>query len=173
VLEGVGALKVLAPEAVAVAKAQYFPTLNGSFSQSWSGTDIGKLGNSWAARLSLNWPLFNGFTREGNVTRSNVSRESAEAQAEDTRRQASAQLTQQLATLESSRSQIGIAQTSLAAAQEDLRVVQERYRLGAATIVDVLTSQQTLDQAEVNYIRARLDFLVARAQLEALLGRSL
>jgi len=39
--------------------------------------------------------------------------------------------------------------------------------------VDVLTSQITLDQSEVDVIRAGLDFLVARAQLEALLGRTL
>jgi outer membrane protein len=147
--------------------------LTGSFSQNWSGTDVGALDDAWSARLSLNWSLFNGFTREANLTRSAVSRESAEAQADDARRQASAQLTQQLAVLESSRAQIAIAEATLVASQEDLRVVQERYRLGAATIVDVLTSQVTLDQAEVDSIRARLDFLVARAQLEALLGRTL
>jgi len=162
-----------AAASVAVARAAYFPTLTGTFSQSWSGTDIGALDDAWSARLSLQWSLFNGFVREANLTRSAVSRESAEAQADDARRQASAQLTQALATLESSRAQIAIAVASLAAAQEDLRVVQERYRLGAATIVEVLTSQVTLDQAEVDAIRARLDFLVARAQLEALLGRAL
>jgi len=43
----------------------------------------------------------------------------------------------------------------------------------AATIVEVLTSQVTLDDAEIALIRARRDFLVARAQLEALLGREL
>jgi outer membrane protein len=162
-----------AAASVAVARAQYFPTLRGTFSQNWSGTDLDRLGSSWAARLSLNWSIFNGFAREGSITRSTVSRENAQAQADDTRRQASAQLTQQLAILEGSRAQIDIAQASLAAAQEDLRVVQERYRLGAATIVDVLTSQITLDQSEVDLIRSRLDFLVARAQLEALLGRAL
>lgn len=162
-----------AAASVAVARSQYFPTLRGTFSQNWSGTDLDRLGSSWAARLSLNWSIFNGFAREGTITRSNVSRENAQAQADDARRQASAQLTQQLAILAGSRAQIDIAQASLAAAQEDLRVVQERYRLGAATIVDVLTSQITLDQAEVDVIRAGLDFLVARAQLEALLGRAL
>jgi len=162
-----------AAASVGVARAAYFPTLRGSFSQNWTGTQVGALDDRWSGGLSLSWTLFNGFTREGAVTRSNVSRESAAAQAEDARRQASAQLTQQLATLASARAQIDISRASLAAAQEDLRVVQERYRLGAATIVEVLTSQETLDQAEVDFIRARLDFLVARAQLEALLGRSL
>jgi outer membrane protein TolC len=51
--------------------------------------------------------------------------------------------------------------------------VQERYRLGAATIVDVLTAQLTFDQAQVNVVQTRLNFLIARAQLESLLGRSL
>ena len=64
-------------------------------------------------------------------------------------------------------------QTSLAAATEDIRVQQERYRLGAATIVEVLTSQEALNQAEVDVVIARFDFLRARAQLEAVLGRSL
>jgi outer membrane protein TolC len=162
-----------AAASVAVARAQYFPTVRGSFSQNWTGTDPGALDDRWSMSLSLNWSLFNGFAREGAVTRSAVSRETAQAQADDQRRQVSAQLTQQLATLASSRAQIEIARTSLAASQEDLRVVQERYRLGAATIVEVLTSQETLDQAEVDLIRARLDFLVARAQLEALVGRAL
>ena len=33
-------------------------------------------------------------------------------------------------------------------AEEDLRVQQERYRLGASTILDLLTSQESLVQAE-------------------------
>jgi outer membrane protein TolC len=52
-------------------------------------------------------------------------------------------------------------------------VQQERYRLGASTIVDVLTSQEALDQAEVNVVTARFDYLRARAQIEALIGRTL
>jgi outer membrane protein TolC len=162
-----------ADASVAVTRAQYFPTLTGSFSQNWSGTLIGSLDDAWSLRLALSWNVFNGFAREANVTRTSVSQQTARAQANDVRRQASSQLTQHLATLASSRAQIDIAVASLAAAREDLRVVQERYRLGAATIVDLLTSQVTLDQGEVDLIRARLDFLVARAQLEALMGRTL
>ena len=50
---------------------------------------------------------------------------------------------------------------------------QERYRLGASTIVDVLTSQEALNQAEVDVVIARFDYLRAKAQLEALIGRNL
>lgn len=170
---------------VAVTRAQYFPSINASYRQSWAGTRDSvamsptalttwpALRNTWSFSLGLSWPLFNGFSRETNQTRSLASRNAAEASAADARRQANAQFTQQLASLEAASARRGIAQTSRAAAEEDLRVQQERYRLGAATIVEVLTSQVSLDQAEVDLVQARLDVMLAKAHIEALVGRAL
>lgn len=158
---------------VGVTRAQYMPSLSASYSRSFSGTDFGALNPSWSARLSLSWNLFNGFSRETGVARVNASRDAAEARAADSRRQAAASLTQFINSLEAAQARIAIGLTSTVAAEEDLRVQNERYRLGAATIVEVLASQVSLDQAEVDLVQARLDFLVAKAQLEALLGRTL
>jgi outer membrane protein len=156
-----------------VSRAQYFPTLNSSFSNSYSGQDVGQLNSSWSLRLSLSFPIFNGFTRETNLARSAATRDVATATARDARLQVSAQLTQYLASLVSAEARLAIADVSRIAAEEDLRVQQERYRLGAATIVEVLTSQVSLDQAAVDIVQARLDYMVAKAQIEALVGRSL
>lgn len=170
---------------VRVSQAQYFPTVTASFSPSWAGAqnDVWlspssvanwpQLGTSWSLRFNLSWPLFDGFSRESAMSRSLASRNAAEARAADARRQANATFTQQLAALEAAAQQLAIAEASRAAAEEDLRVQQERYRLGAATIVDVLTSQVSLGQAEVDVVEARLNVLVAKAQIEALLGREL
>ncbi len=62
---------------------------------------------------------------------------------------------------------------SLDAAEEDLRMQQERYAGGRSTLLDVLTSQTTLGQARRDLIRARYDQRLAKAQLEALAGREL
>ena len=97
----------------------------------------------------------------------------AQAQAAEASRSVSADVTAQLANLEASVARIRITQVSVLAAQEDMRVQQERYRLGASTIVDVLTSQEALDQAEVEAVNARFDYLRAKAQMEALIGRTL
>jgi outer membrane protein TolC len=123
--------------------------------------------------LGLSWPLFNRFQREQNIETQRNSLLVAEAQAAETARRVSADVTAQLAELEAAAARISITQVSVLAAQEDLRVQQERYRLGASTIVDVLTSQEALDQAEVDAVNARFDYLRARAQIEALIGRSL
>ena len=50
---------------------------------------------------------------------------------------------------------------------------QQRYELGASTLLDVITSQTTLNQARVALIQARLNARVARAQLESIIGRDL
>jgi outer membrane protein TolC len=169
---------------VGVTRAQYFPSMTLSYSPSWAATDSTahipsgvvswpSLRNTWSVRLGLSWPIFNGFSRETNLARSLSGRDAAEAKAADSRRQANAQFTQQFAALRAAGQQLTIAEASRAAADEDLRVQQERYRLGSATIVDVLTSQVNLDQAEVNLVQARLNVLVAKAQIEALVGREL
>ena len=75
--------------------------------------------------------------------------------------------------MDAARQRIEITGISVAAATEDLRVQQERYRLGASTIVDLLTSQEALNQAEVDVVNARFDYLRAKAQIEALIGRNL
>ncbi|MGH7675001.1 MAG: TolC family protein, partial [Gemmatimonadales bacterium] len=124
-------------------------------------------------RFGLSWTLFNGFQREQSQVSASVQRDVTESRAADTRRQVNAQLTQQLAALFTAHTQIDISRTNVAAASEDLRVQQERYRVGAGTILDLLTSQESLTQAEVSLVQALFDYLLARAQLEALVGRTL
>jgi outer membrane protein len=121
----------------------------------------------------VSWTLFDGFAREGNQVSASVQRDIAEAHAADLRRQLNALFTQQVAALFTASAQIGFADANVAAATEALRVVQDRYRLGAGTLLDLLTAEATLTQAQVNQVQARIDYLNARAQLQALVGRPL
>jgi len=161
------------------ARSQYWPRFNVSYSNTRSGIADPALPflNGYPERFQwnfgLSWTLFNGFVREQNQVTASVARDNAEARAADTRRQVNAQLTQQLAALATTYEQITIARDNLAAATEDLRVQNERYRVGAATILDLLTSQAALTQAEVNVVQTRLNYLIARAQVEAVTGRTL
>ena len=161
------------------SRSQYFPRLNASYntssqglSEPWTGFDGG---NRNLNRLSfaLSWTLFDGFQREKAAAQSSVDLDIARAQTADTRRQLGAQLTQQLAALFTGYAQIAIASANVAAATEAGRVTQERYRLGAGTLLDLLTAQANLTQAQVNQVQARYNYLIARAQVEALVGHPL
>jgi len=161
------------------ARSQYWPSITVSYSDNRQGTKspqfptFENLPDSYSWRFGLSWPLLNGFQREQSQISASVNRDNAEAQAADARRGVNAQLTQQLAAMATTYEQIDIARDNLAAATEDLRVQNERYRVGAATILDLLTSQAALTQAEVNLVQTRFNYLIARAQVEAVVGRTL
>jgi outer membrane protein TolC len=160
---------------VRASRAAYWPSLTLGANTGWNASrnnDYQFL-NQRGLSLQLSWQLFNRFDRELAIAQREASFDVAQATAQDERRGVQAELTARLAELDAARSKIDITLTSVAAATEDLRVQQERYRLGVATIVDVLTSQEALNQAEVNVVNARFDYLRAKAQLDALVGRSL
>jgi len=160
---------------LSAARSAYWPTLNLAASTAWNASRLNDYTflNQRQVSLGLRWNLFNGFDRELTITQRASQLEVDEATEQDTRRAVSAELTSGLAQLEAARAKIDITQVSVVAAREDLRVQQERYRLGASTIVDVLTSQEALNQAEIDVVNARFDYLRAKAQLEALIGRTL
>ena len=123
--------------------------------------------------LRLAFPLWNNYQREDALSRTRVQADIAEATVRDARLGAQQNFAQQLGALRTAQERIALQQVSVQAAQEDLRVQQQRYALGASTLLDVLTSQSTLDAARSALIQARQDFRIARAQLEALVGREL
>ncbi|HXJ31339.1 MAG TPA: TolC family protein [Gemmatimonadales bacterium] len=163
---------------VTVARAQYFPTFSAGYSNGYTGFEApwnstGSYVNNWSLRFSVSLPIFNGFTREQQLVSASVDRDVADAVSADTRRSVSQQLVQLVAALQTAYEQIAISGTNVDAATEDLRVQQERYRVGASTILDLLTSEASLTLARTNLVVARFNYNIARAQLEALVGRTL
>ena len=174
-IQSAGANAAAARASARASRSAYWPSLTLAANTGWNGsrtTDY-DLFNQRQLSLSLRWNLFDGFDRELTIVQRDAELDLAEATAADAQREVQAELTTRLAELEAARMRTEITQTSVAAATEDLRVQQQRYRLGASTIVDLLTSQEALNQAEVDVVNARFDYLRAKAQLEALIGRNL
>lgn len=161
------------------AWSQYLPTVSVSLGRSYSGragqfqlwgdNDLYRTNTNY----SISWQLFNGLTREQQNLTNRISRDNAEAQLRDARLNARQQMIQQLGAFRTAEVRVQIQLASVAAGEEDLRVQQERYALGASTLLDVLNSQTTLDQARRDLIQARLDARTAKAQIEALIGTDL
>jgi outer membrane protein len=161
------------------AKTSYLPTVSMSYNYSGNRADsayqvsFGPYAYGRTFRVSLNMPIFNNFSREDQVARARVARDTAEAQLRDTRLAAQQSIIQQFGVLRTAEARIRIQQASVLAAEEDLRVMQQRYNLGASTLLDLLTSQSQLNQARADLIQARQDYRIARAQIEAIIGRDL
>lgn len=175
---------VTAKAAKRTQRTSYLPTLNMSYnystnqsSKTFAGDNIFLLGgqnpNRQTMSFSLQYNIFNGFTREANAVQADVSLRNAEAQLRDARLAARQNLTSLLRTIANAQARVDVQLAAVAAAEEDLRVMQQRYELGASTLLDLLTSQTQLNQARTALIQARLDARTAGAQLESLIGREL
>jgi outer membrane protein len=168
-----------AQTSVRSARTPYLPTVDLTYTRSGNGFDkyygIGSQSlaytNNFAVRLA--YPLFNNYAREDALNKARVNADIADAALRDARLGAQQTFVQQLGALRTAQQRIALQQVSVDAAREDVRVQQQRYTLGASTLLDLLTSQSTLDAARSALIQARQDFRVARAQLEALVGREL
>lgn len=157
------------------ARTGYLPTLRLSSGYNWANTAASFAGGSasWSLSLSGSYPIFNGFQREAAITRADRSRTVARIREEDTRLEARQAADGALRALATAVTAIDIAREAVALADEDLRAIRERYRVGVATALDVVTSQVALDQARVNLVGSRYDYVTAKAELEAVLGREL
>jgi outer membrane protein len=160
---------------VSAAKTAYFPSLRFSSGYNWSNQAASFTGGttSWSMSLSMSYPIFNGFQRESNIDRAQYVQRVTLLQEDDARLAAREQADAALQNLLTAERAILIAEDAAFVATEDLRVVRERYAVGAATILDILISQSAADQANTDVITTRYDYILARAGLEAILGREL
>jgi outer membrane protein len=157
----------------------YLPSVSASYSR--GGSSIGSSPQlapddfeySGALRFSASFPVFNQLQREQQVVQAKVAQSNAEAALRDARLAAVESMTRSLAAFRSAGERTASQRATVAAAEEDLRVQQQRYGVGGSTLLDVLASQAQLDQARRDLIRARYDHRVAKAELEALVGREL
>ena len=107
------------------------------------------------------------------MQRADAERDASAAELADARRGARADAERVLAALHVAEERIALAEEAVAVAREDLRVITARYRAGASTILERITSQVNLTTAETELVTVRHDYQIARAELEALAGREL
>jgi outer membrane protein TolC len=160
---------------VASNKSTYWPSLTLSANSSLNGSSPSNydLSNTRGFNIGLSWQLFNGFQRERALTQAHADADYALATAADTRRDIGSRLIAQLAALRTAELRIALTTQSLDAARANARVQTERYRLGTIQITELNLAQDALSNAEQDAINARYDYLRARAQIEAILGRKL
>lgn len=124
----------------------------------------------WAAQLSISWPIFTGFRRRAQLVQARVAAEDAAWQERRERLGLDAQLRTAWLDAEHARASAALQERLVAVAREELRLAEERYRVGLGTSLEVLDAQAAVVRAEQNRIRAVYAFHRAVAALEALSG---
>jgi outer membrane protein TolC len=162
--------------ALRAARTLYVPTLSASAGRNWAASSTVVTGAprpGWTVTVGTSFPVFNGFQREDAVVRAEASAYVARVSVSDTRRSVRASAAQLLGALNTTTAAIVLGAEAIRSAREDLRVQTARYRAGISTMLDVLTSEAALLQAEYTLAQTRHRYHTTRASLEALVGRRL
>ena len=160
--------------AVKVARAEYFPAID-VFGQ-WTAFDDSFFPDATTRALyglRVSFPIWDRGQRELNNQRARTERNIASSVRSDTELAVRLEAIRAYEGYNTARAAAEIEREAVLVAQENLRVQSERYKTGATTILDLLTAQIELSEAEAGLVAARQVERLALASLEALLGRRL
>ena len=125
------------------------------------------------ARVGVTIPIFTQFNRPLRAAQAGAQADDAKEAVRARALQVRTDVSQAYYALQTAYQTIGIQQTNRAAAQEQLRLATEQYRVGSATFLNVLDAQAASQQAEGDYIKATYDYHRAIVTLETAVGRPL
>jgi len=120
---------------------------------------------------SLNFTLFSGFHRKTAVSNARASVKYAQETLDQTERTVAFSVKQAYLGVDLAAETRNLADQIEVSAQEDFNLAQEKYNLGAATILDLLDAQVSLTRAQNDKVNAMFDYHVAVARLENAIGQ--
>lgn len=125
----------------------------------------------WGFRVSL--PIWNNGQREVALARARTAQEVARVARRDAELAARRDAIEAYQAYQTAVASAELASQAVLVAQENLSVQQTRYRAGATTILDLLSAQVSLSEAEAGLVQSRYAARLARVGLEAIIGRRL
>jgi outer membrane protein len=137
------------------------------------GYPFGYQRNPLSLSMNISLPVFNGFSRELQVEQTRVADHNALRQVRGAELTLRADIEAGVRAVETARQVITLQGRIRETAAEELRLAQERFRLGLASSIEVVEAQAGLSQAERDEINAIYDFHLSFAALEALVGMPL
>jgi outer membrane protein len=130
-------------------------------------------GQPFQANLTISLPIFTGFSRSLRVSQARAQEQDADEDVRARRLQVRSDVHARYLGMQTSYQAIPVQEANRGSARDQLRLAQDRYRLGAGTSLEVSDAQNAVQRAEGDYVNAVYDYHKAVAALEAAVGRPL
>ena len=169
------------------ADSDLWPKLTATGNAGWSGIDgsmsdsdyfesggnISSSGVSYYGGLSLQFPLFEGFSLQNKVRAAKADLEANRAALRLKEESVISDVWSAFYNVQTAAQQVESSETLLTSSKESYRVSLARYRGGVAEIVELLNAQSTLASARAQRVQARTDLFTSYAELLHAIGAEL
>lgn len=158
--------------AVTSARSGYLPSLSASGGYGLTSDHFSGLSDQKSLNLGLSvrWNIFDGFSTNQALQAAQVQQMNADLSVQQAQRNINVQIKEALLDLDASRKQYDVSQKGLISAEQDYKIAEERYNLGAGTLLDLLTANANLVNAQANKVNATYNFITQKKNVEYVLG---
>ena len=165
-------------KALDVQKASWLPTLSATIGYNWYSMSDGSPFKNFAwspnssVGLSLSWTLFNGGQRYYKQKQAELSYKEMAWQRDNLNRTLEMQRQIQLDNIQKNVKQIETCTASVEQAVKANQIQEKSFKIGASTYLDLRDSEDALMSSKLAYYQAIYNYLVAKSDLELLLGNA-
>jgi outer membrane protein TolC len=132
---------------------------------------VTRAGFNWMAGVSLKWTPYQGGAERARVRMATESQRAAEAGVAALERQVAVEVDQAATLLDASQARLATASAAIAAAEESLRIMRDRYEAGLSTVTELLRAETALVESRLRLLAARHGVRSAQLNQAAALGR--
>jgi len=159
-------------DGVTIAQSGHWPSLSARGSVTWLGSKISEIDNSrrFSVGLSLNIPIFLGWSVSNRVQFAKVEAKNSEIELSDLERNIKRELRSTFLDLQAALKGLNVSENNVAAANENLKIEEEKYSLGSGKLLDVLIANSQYTTALTDLINAQFAYIVLSEQLKYNLG---
>lgn len=158
---------------IKMSKFQYIPTLSAQFAYNYNamGNTFDMNWNPYSVvALSLNIPIFDGFSKRNNIRQYKKTQDILRLNIEDTERNLNIALENYKNQMNTSVKRYTAAEATLEMAQKSYDISEKMYELGKATLVELNDAQLALTQAQLTMSQAIYQFMINKASIDELMG---
>ncbi|MCZ6766033.1 MAG: TolC family protein [bacterium] len=154
-----------------------FPTIAAAIRYSWNNRAFPENANffrnnySWSVGVFLNYNLFDRFGTKSSIINAQTQRRISEYNLQQAKLDAILEVKRLFLLLKEGQERTRVSEGQVTQAEENVRLANERYRVGAGTILETIEAASQLQAAQGSLIEAKIDYLVAKADLLRATGR--
>lgn len=152
------------------ATADRFPTLAVNADYGDIGVNVATSHGTGNATGTISMPLFKEFALRGEAEMAQAQLDTVRAQASDKNAQVDADVRDALLDIQSAQKLVDVARSSMDLASEELKESQERYANGVSDNLGVSQAQQSVAQANDQYVMSLYRHNMAKLSLARALG---
>lgn len=123
--------------------------------------------------INLSIPIYSNSSGRLNVERARLAQLNTQAGYQQLRQTLKAQIQNAIASAKAARNTLNAARLAADAATAAFENTQKRFDLGAVNSFEYTTARNTLDQAQIEVIRARYQFVFNVKTVEFYMGKAL